>query len=93
VLSGFDRLVFRGTLLPLVHDGEKFFFLDRAGVRQIAKRVLAERPIDRGLICVLTAVEHPNQLRGRDTAARPHQLLHPVVLRRFTDMGPGRVPR
>ena len=33
VLSGFDRLVFRGTLLPLVRDGGMFFFLERAGVR------------------------------------------------------------
>ena len=27
VLSGFDRLVFRGTLLPLVRDGGMFFWL------------------------------------------------------------------
>ena len=98
VLSGFDRLVFRGTLLPLMRQGGMFFFLERAGVRlldfkdfvtrtsdrvkeaayaeaarlgrpvhylessqwdkeKIAQRVLAERPIGRGLICVLTAVE------------------------------------
>jgi hypothetical protein len=98
VLSGFDRLVFRGSLLPLMREGGMFFFLQRAGVRlldfkdfvtrtsdrvkqaayaeaakldrpirylessdsnkeKLAERVLAERPIDRGLICVLTAVE------------------------------------
>ena len=98
VLSGFDRLVFRGSLLPLFRDGGMFFFLERAGVRlldfkdfvtrtsdrvkeaayaeaarlgrpvqylessesdkeKIAKRMLADQPIDRGLICVLTAVE------------------------------------
>ncbi len=33
VLSGFDRLVFRGTLVPLVRDGGMFFFLERAGLR------------------------------------------------------------
>jgi hypothetical protein len=33
VLSGFDRLVFRGSLLPLVRDGGMFFFLERAGIR------------------------------------------------------------
>ena len=33
VLSGFDRLVFRGSLLPLIRDGGMFFFLERAGVR------------------------------------------------------------
>jgi hypothetical protein len=98
VLSGLDRLVFRGSLLPLIRDGGMFFFLERAGVRlldfkdfvtrtsdrvkeaayaeaarldrpvrylessewdkeKIAERVLAEQPIERGLICVLTAVE------------------------------------
>jgi hypothetical protein len=33
VLSGFDRLVFRGTLLPLVWKFGMFHFLERAGVR------------------------------------------------------------
>jgi hypothetical protein len=32
-LSGFDRLVFRGHLLPLMQDGGMFAFLARAGVR------------------------------------------------------------
>ena len=35
VLSGFDRLVFRGHLLPLVRNGgrDMYFFLEAAGVR------------------------------------------------------------
>jgi len=33
VLSGFDRLVFRGTLQPLVRPDGMFFFLTRTGVR------------------------------------------------------------
>ena len=33
VLSGFDRLVFRGTLLPLMQQYGMFRFLERAGVR------------------------------------------------------------
>jgi hypothetical protein len=33
VLSGFDRLVFRGHLLPLMRDGGMFFFLEHAGIR------------------------------------------------------------
>ena len=33
VLSGFDRLVFRGSLLPLIRDGGMYFFLEAAGVR------------------------------------------------------------
>ena len=33
VLSGFDRLVFRGTLLPLVWKYGMFRFLERAGIR------------------------------------------------------------
>lgn len=32
-LSGFDRLVFRGTLIPLVRKGGMFNFLSRSGVR------------------------------------------------------------
>lgn len=32
-LSGFDRLVFRGSLIPLVRDGGMYAFLCRAGVR------------------------------------------------------------
>lgn len=31
VLSGFDRLVFRGSLLPLMREGGMYFFLERAG--------------------------------------------------------------
>src|SRR5260370_23739368 len=33
VLSGFDRLVFRGSLLPLIRDGGMSTFLKFAGVR------------------------------------------------------------
>ena len=33
VLSGFDRLVFRGSLLPLIIDRGMYTFLTRAGVR------------------------------------------------------------
>ena len=33
VLSGFDRLVFRGHLLPLMRAGGMFFFLQATGVR------------------------------------------------------------
>jgi hypothetical protein len=33
ILSGFDRLVFRGTLLPLIMDGGMYTFLTKAGVR------------------------------------------------------------
>jgi hypothetical protein len=33
ILSGFDRLVFRGTLLPLIIDGGMYTFLKRAGVQ------------------------------------------------------------
>ena len=98
VLSGFDRLVFRGHLLPFMRKGGMFFFLEAAGVRlldfrsfvrdtterlkqaslaeahrlerpveylespkvskeDLARKLLAEHPIDEGLICVLKAVE------------------------------------
>ena len=125
VLSGFDRLVFRGTLLPLVRDGGMFFFLERAGVRlldfkdyvlrtservkqaaytearrldrpirylessatdkeKLAEQLLAEQPVERGLICLLTAVEpcmsfeyHRSQNRAeRGLKRRPKKCLH-----------------
>ena len=125
VLSGFDRLVFRGSLLPLFRDGGMFFFLERAGVRlldfkdfvtrtsdrvkeaayaeaakldrpvqylessesdkeKIAKRMLADQPIDRGLICVLTAVEpcmsfeyhRSSDPKERGLRLRPKKCLH-----------------
>lgn len=125
VLSGFDRLVFRGTLLPLMRDGGMFFFLQRAGIRlldfksfvvstservkqvayaeaqsldrpvrylessatdkeALARRLLAEHPVERGLICVLTAVEpcmsfeyhrSPNR-EERGLRLRPRKCLH-----------------
>ena len=125
VLSGFDRLVFRGHLLPLVRDGGMFFFLERAGVRlldfkrfvtsttdrirqaalveagdlerpvrylqspsidkeALARRLLAEHPIEQGLVCVLTALEpcmtfeyHRSQDRHeRGLRLRPGKCLH-----------------
>jgi hypothetical protein len=125
VLSGFDRLVFRGSLLPPVRDGGMFFFLERAGIRlldfksfvlgtservkaaafaeasrlgrpvrylessatdkeQLARQLLAEQPVERGLICVLTAVEpcmsfeyHRSPNRDeRGLRLRPRKCLH-----------------
>ena len=125
VLSGFDRLVFRGHLLPLVRDCGMFFFLQRAGVRlldfkdfvlettrrlkeaslaearrldrpirylesggtdkeALAKRLLAQHPVEQGLACVLSAVEpcmsfeyhrsqDPNE---RGLRLRPGKCLH-----------------
>jgi len=98
VLSGFDRLVFRGHLLPLMRDGGIHAFLNYAGVRlldfknfvlktsdaikqaataeaeaagrpicylessrpskeDLAREILAERPVDEGLICLFKTVE------------------------------------
>ena len=98
VLSGFDRLVFRGTLLPLVWERGMHTFLARAGVRlldfkqyairiteqlitrsiqealnhdrpmrylghsqvdkeDLARRLLQDHPLQRGLICMFRAVE------------------------------------
>jgi hypothetical protein len=48
-LSGFERLVFRGTLLPLMPDGESFHLLNRAGVRLLdfkASRTTPSRRAD-----------------------------------------------
>jgi len=125
VLCGFDRLVFRGTLLALVRPGGMFAFLTRAGVQlldfktyvlrtserviesslaearrldrpviylpssslskeDLARRVLAERPVARGLICALRIVEpcmsfeyHRSQNRSeRGLRLRPRKCLH-----------------
>jgi len=98
VLSGFDRLVFRGSLLPLIRRGGMAMFLSAANVRlldfkkfalkttaqvkqaslakahefdrpmpyldkpsiskeDLARRLLAKHPVERGLICVLRALE------------------------------------
>lgn len=125
VVSGFDRLVFRGTLLPLVMERGLHTLLARVGVRlldfkdyaqetskavtdaalqeavvqgrpirylesartdkeALARRVLAEQPVDRGLICALRTVEpcmsfeyhrspHPDE---RGLRLRPRKCLH-----------------
>ena len=33
ILSGFDRIVFRGHLMPLIRKGRMFFYLEAAKVR------------------------------------------------------------
>jgi hypothetical protein len=124
-VSGFDRLVFRGSLLPLFRAGGMFLFLERTGVRlldfkeyvsntservkeaalaearrrdrpvrylessktdkeKLAKRLVAEQPVERGLIGVLTAVEpcmsfeyHRSPNRDeRGLRLRPKKCLH-----------------
>jgi hypothetical protein len=98
ILNGFDRLVFRGTLLPLVMERGMHTLLARIGVRlldfkhyafatservkdaalqeavkqqrpvrylqsahtdkeALARRLLADHPVDRGLICAFRTVE------------------------------------
>jgi hypothetical protein len=47
VLSGFDRLVFRGTLSPLVRDGGMHVFLARAKVRLLDFKAFAQRTSER----------------------------------------------
>jgi len=43
VLSGFDRLVFRGTLIPLVREGGMLSFLCRAGVQLLGFGAFVEK--------------------------------------------------
>lgn len=125
VLSGFDRLVFRGSILALIRDGGMYTFLKRAGVRlldfkdfvqavseqlvaeslreayeqdrpirylqssktakeDLARLLLAEQPVEEGLICVLRVVEpcmsfeyHRSQDRSqRGLKLRPRKCLH-----------------
>jgi hypothetical protein len=125
VLSGFDRLVFRGHLLRLMRDGGMYFFLEAAKVRlldfkdfvttttnrlkeaslaearrldrpvryldspkvnkeDLARQLLAQHPVEEGLICVMTALEpcmsfeyHRSQNRDeRGLRLRPSKCLH-----------------
>ena len=125
VLSGFDRLVFRGSLIPLIRERGMYSFLTRAGVRlldfksfvvktseavkeatlaearkrerpirylessrinkeDLARTLLAENPVDQGLICAMTIVEpcmsfeyHRSQDRHeRGLKHRPRKCLH-----------------
>jgi hypothetical protein len=125
VLSGFDRLVIRGVLQPLVQERGMFTFLCRAGRRlldfkdfaletstrvkeaalavakrrqrpvqylespkiskeNLARKLLAEHPVQRGLVCAFTAVEPCMSFeyhRSPDPAARglklrPRKCLH-----------------
>jgi hypothetical protein len=119
ILSGFDRLVFRGHLLPLCHDGGVRAFLasqdvllkhfgqfvetvtalirdgatsvaDRFGFpvrylessrlrkEDVANKILAEREIRSGAICLLSIVEPCSSWQVR--RSREHQ--HPQYLRR-----------
>lgn len=113
VLSGFDRLVFRGSLLPLIMPGGMFCFLQRAHVglldfkdyveattkrviagalreavdherpirylesstidtEKLARRLLAEHPVDAGLICAFKTVE-PCRSFEYHRAQDPHE--------------------
>lgn len=60
-LSGFDRLVFRGTLLPLVRDRGMFAFLTRAAVRLLDFKAFALKTSERVKEAALAEV----QRRGR----------------------------
>lgn len=56
-LSGFDRLVFRGTLLPLVRDGGMFAFLVRAGVRLLDFKNFVVKTSERVKLSALAVAE------------------------------------
>jgi len=125
VLSGFDRLVFRGTLIPLVRPGGMYTFLTRAQIalldfkpyvlatservkaaalrealehdrpirylesstidkEALARRLLAEHPVDQGLICAFKTVEpcmsfeyhRSSDPHERGLRLRPRKCLH-----------------
>lgn len=85
ILCGFDRLVFRGTLLPLVRPGGMFVFLTRAGVQlldfkkfvlavsdQVIESALAEaRRLDRPVIYLRSSAVSKEDLARRVLAERP----------------------
>lgn len=85
-LSGFDRLVFRGTLLPLVMPGGMHTFLVRAGVRLLDFKRFVEKTSSMLKSAVLReAHEHGRPIRylgasRTDKEDLSHRLLaeHPV---------------
>jgi hypothetical protein len=68
VLSGFDRLVFRGTLLPLVMPGGMFCFLQRAHVGLLDFKEYVRATSERLTAVVLReAIEHDRPVRYLDS--------------------------
>ncbi len=86
VLSGFDRLVFRGTLLPLVMERGMHTFLSRARIRLLDFKTYVSATSERVKEASLrAAVEQNRPVRYLESArtdkeALAHQLLaeHPV---------------
>jgi hypothetical protein len=64
VLCGFDRLVFRGTLSPLVMPGGRFSFLPRAQVGLLDFQEYVRATSDRGKAAALReALAHDRPVR------------------------------
>jgi hypothetical protein len=57
VLSGFDRLVFRGTLLPLMRQYGMFHFLEHAGVRLLDLKPYVQRTTEQLKAAALADVQ------------------------------------
>jgi len=60
-LSGFDRLVFRGTLLPLMPNHAMFHFLTRAGVRLLDFKDYVSQTSERVKAAALAEAEKQNR--------------------------------
>ena len=84
VLNGFDRLVFRGTLLPLVMERGMFNFLTRAGVLLLDfKRYVVE--VSEGVkeAALREAVEHERPVRYIQGASTSKEEFARQLLREF----------
>jgi hypothetical protein len=87
VLSGFDRLVFRGALLPLIMPGGMFCFLQRAHVGLLDFKAYVEATTERVKAAALReAVEHDRPIRylassdtDKEKLARHLLAEHPVT--------------
>jgi hypothetical protein len=76
VLSGFDRLVFRGTLLPLVMPGGMFCFLQRAHVGLLDFKDYVRATSERLTAVVLReAIEHDRPVRYLDSSRTDKETL------------------
>ncbi|MEK7370824.1 MAG: hypothetical protein AAB265_05140 [candidate division NC10 bacterium] len=76
VLSGFDRLVFRGTLLPLVMPGGMFCFLQRAqvGLLDFKEYVLATSERVKAA-ALREALEHDRPVRSLESSTTDKEKL------------------
>jgi len=89
VLNGFDRIVFRGSLLAFMRDGAMFTFLTRAGVQLLDyKRYVVETSDGIKAAAAAEAAEHGRPVRYLESSATDKEALARMLLEEHpTDEG------